>query len=77
MRVRLLQIDVSVRDDVSPTGWVFGTFIYHDDAPPISYNAEFPPDKQSWLKVVPLGLMFGNETAQSFLNSKPRFGRRC
>lgn len=69
--VRLLQIDVSVRDDVSPTGWVFGTFIYHEDAPPIRYHAELPPDKKSWLKVVPLGLMFGNETTQSFLNYKP------
>jgi hypothetical protein len=70
-RVRLLQIDVSVRDGVSPTGWVFGTFIYHDDAPPISHHGELPPEQQGWLKVVPLGLMFGNENAQSFLNSKP------
>ena len=66
--VRLLQIDVAVRDDLSPTGWVFGTFMYHDDAPPMPYNAELPPDKKSWLKVVPLGLMFGNELSESFLN---------
>jgi len=69
--MRLLQIDVSVRDDVSPTGWVFGTFIYHDDAPPIFYPVELPPERQGWLRVVPLGLMFRNETSQSFLNSKP------
>lgn len=68
--MRLLQIDVSVRDDVSPTGWVFGTFIYHDDAPPFQLNADLPPDQQSWLKVVPLGLMFGNEISQSILNPK-------
>ena len=69
--VRLLQIDVSVRDDVSPTGWVFGTFIYHDDAPPISYAVELPPERRGWLRVVPLGLMFGNEPAESVLNSEP------
>ncbi|MGI8789254.1 MAG: hypothetical protein ACR2HG_16060 [Pyrinomonadaceae bacterium] len=67
--VRLLQIDVAVRDSVSPTGWVFGTFVYHDDAPPIAYNAELPSDRQGWLRVVPLGLMFGNELNESFLNS--------
>jgi len=68
-KMRLLQVDVSVRDNVSPTGWVFGTFVYHDDAPPIPYPVELPPDKKSWLKLVPLGLMFGNEPAQSVLTS--------
>ncbi len=66
--MRLLQVDVSVRDDVSPTGWVFGTFLYHDDALEISYGVELSPDQKAWLRVVPLGLMFGNETAESFLN---------
>ncbi len=69
--VRLLQIDVSVRDNLSPTGWVFGTFLYHDDAPLMPYNGELPPDKQGWLKVVPLGLMFGNEVSESLLNDNP------
>ena len=68
--MRLLQIDVAVRDNLSPTGWVFGTFMYHDDAPPISYAAEISEEKQGWLKLVPLGLMFGNETSESVLNSK-------
>ncbi|HLM61167.1 MAG TPA: hypothetical protein VK308_10200, partial [Pyrinomonadaceae bacterium] len=68
--MRLLQIDVSVRDDLSPTGWVFGTFIYHDEAPPVSYAADLPPDKKGWLRVVPLGLMLGNEMSESFLNSQ-------
>jgi len=66
--VRLLQIDVAVRDNLSPTGWVFGTFIYHDDAPSMPYVVELPSEKQGWLKVVPLGLMFGNELSESFLN---------
>lgn len=66
--VRLLQVDVAVRDSVSPTGWVFGTFVYHDDAPPIPYAVELAPERQGWLKVVPLGLMFGNKASESFLN---------
>lgn len=66
--MRLLQIDVAVRDDVSPTGWVFGTFMYHDDAPPFEYHAALSPDRKSWLRVVPLGLMFGNATSESILN---------
>ncbi len=67
--MRLLQIDVSVRDDVSPTGWVFGTFVYHDDAPPIEYSGgAISPENQGWRRVVPLGLTFGSETTQSLLN---------
>lgn len=27
--VRLLQVDFAVRDTRSPTGWVFGTFMYN------------------------------------------------
>lgn len=26
--LRLLQVDFAVRDDRSPIGWIFGTFIY-------------------------------------------------
>lgn len=66
--MRLLQIDVSVRDDISPTGWVFGTFLYHDNAAPIPYAATLSPDQTGWLRVEPLGLMFGNEPAESLLN---------
>lgn len=66
--VRLLQVDVAVRDAVSPTGWVFGTFVYHDDAPPIDYPIALPTERAGWLKVVPLGLMFGNEQGESILN---------
>ena len=32
------------------------------------YDGALSPDKKSWLKVVPLGLMFGNETGESLLN---------
>jgi hypothetical protein len=50
--VRLLQLDVAVRDtgaDV-PTGWVFGTFVYDGTAP-----------GTPWQKMRPVGLMWGND----------------
>lgn len=51
--VRLLQIDIAVRDDRAnnTTGWVFGTFVYSADA----------PGKTPWDRMVPVGLMWGND----------------
>lgn len=48
--VRLLQIDVAVRDDRSLTGWLFGTF---------SYDGTQPGDTP-WDRMVPLGLEWGS-----------------
>lgn len=62
--VRLLQIDIAVKDNVSPTGWVFGTFIHHDDAPEMEYSPDLAADKKVWLKMVPVGLMFGNDVGE-------------
>lgn len=62
--MRLLQIDLAIRDDSgnSPTGWVFATFTYDKDAKPfIEYESE-AKDKDKWLRITPLGLMFGNDT---------------
>jgi hypothetical protein len=52
-KLRLLQIDVAVRDSRadSTTGWVFGTFIYNGNAPGTS-----PYDR-----MIPVGLMWGND----------------
>lgn len=72
--MRLLQVDVSIRDNNSPTGWVFGTFIYNDDASLVPYNVELPPDKQGWLRVKPVGLMFGNNPEENFLNDQSEIG---
>lgn len=72
--MRLLQIDVSVRDNNSPTGWVFGTFIYNDAASPLPYNAELALDKRGWLKVKPVGLMYGNNPEENFLNEQSEIG---
>lgn len=82
-KMRLLQIDIAVRDDrakhdeKSPTGWVFATFTYDNKAAPyIKYetegtNYETPKEKDrinSWLRIKALGLMFGNDPGVSIGN---------
>jgi hypothetical protein len=51
--LRLLQVDVAVRDSraTSTTGWVFGTFVYDGNA----------PGATPWDRLVPVGLMWGND----------------
>lgn len=51
--VRLLQVDVAVRDSRAntTTGWVFGTFVYDGNA----------PGATPWDRLVPVGLMWGND----------------
>jgi hypothetical protein len=51
--VLLLQVDVAVRDDRADdtTGWVFGTFMYQNDA----------PGAGQLQRLVPVGLMWGND----------------
>src|SRR5262249_17303258 len=51
--VLLLQVDVAVRDDraETTTGWVFGTFMYQNDA----------PGSTPFERLVPVGLMWGND----------------
>lgn len=63
-KMRLLQIDIAVKDKISPTGWVFGTFIHHDNAPEMEYSPELAADKRVWLKMLPVGLMFGNDVGE-------------
>ncbi len=52
-KVRLVQIDIAVRDTRanSTTGWVFGTFVYNDNAPGTTV----------WDKMVFRGLQWGND----------------
>ncbi len=54
--LRLLQVDVAVRDTraTSTTGWVFGTFVYDGNA----------PGATPWERLVPVGLMFGNDPSK-------------
>jgi hypothetical protein len=53
MTVRLLQIDIAVKDNraAGTTGWVFGTF---------NYNAA-ATGARPWDQMVPIGLMWGND----------------
>ncbi|NJA06971.1 hypothetical protein HC024_14755 [Methylococcaceae bacterium WWC4] len=52
-KIRLLQMDFGVRDPRAnvTTGWVFGTFVYDNRV----------TGKDGWDKMVPVGLMWGND----------------
>lgn len=54
--VRLIQIDVSVRDERSTTGWLMGTFGYDGTA----------KGATPWKRMVPLGLQWGNSPKVPF-----------
>jgi hypothetical protein len=51
--MRLLQIDIAVRDTRADatTGWILGTFVYNGNA----------PGNTPWDRMVPVGLMWGND----------------
>jgi hypothetical protein len=52
VNVRLLQIDIAVKDRrAGPTGWYFATYAYDRSLPGAS----------PWLKMAPIGLMWGND----------------
>jgi hypothetical protein len=52
LRVRLLQIDIAVKDKrAGPTGWYFATFAYDRGI----------AGSSPWLKMSPVGFMFGND----------------
>lgn len=54
LKVRLLQVDIAVRDErAGVTGWYFATYVY-DRSVALS---------SPWRKMVPLGLMWGNDPA--------------
>ena len=59
--MRLLQMDMSVKDKRSPNGWFFGTFMY---------DASQPGD-DPYARLVPVGLIWGSDpglTASGYLN---------
>jgi hypothetical protein len=55
-KIRLIQIDLQVRDDRSLTGWLLGTYGYDGNA-----NGTTP-----WERMVPLGLQWGNNPQVTF-----------
>jgi hypothetical protein len=58
-KVRLIQIDLQVRDDRSPTGWLLGTYGYDGNA-----GGDTP-----WKRMVPLGLQWGNNPSVTYAQS--------
>ncbi|KAK3380697.1 hypothetical protein B0T24DRAFT_571599 [Lasiosphaeria ovina] len=62
--LRLLQVDFAVRDDRSPIGWVFGTFMY---------DGSLTQHKNTWDRIIPVGIMWGNDpdlTKQDYADGK-------
>jgi hypothetical protein len=62
--VTLIQMDIAVRDNRSPTGWLFGTF---------QYNGQLN-QTPAWNNLVPVGIMWGNDptiTDNGYTNPQP------
>lgn len=49
--VTLIQMDIMIRDDRAPSGWIFGTF---------QYNGTLE-NTTPWNNLIPVGLMWGND----------------
>ncbi|MFJ6024259.1 hypothetical protein ACIQC9_06650 [Brevundimonas sp. NPDC092305] len=53
-KLRLIQMDIAVRDPASPTGWVFGTYIWKGR-----------PGQGAFEGLVPVGLQWGNDPGKT------------
>jgi len=55
IEVRLLQVDVAVKDDhfASTTGWVFATYVYDE--------SKYPSETNAWKRLAPVGIQWGND----------------
>jgi hypothetical protein len=53
--VRLLQVDVAVKDDhfASTTGWVFATYVYDE--------SRYPAEANAWRCLTPVGIQWDND----------------
>lgn len=60
--VRLVQMDIMVRDVRAPSGWIFGTFVYNGNL----------GNEERWYNLAPVGLMWGNDPAVTKSSSNPR-----
>jgi len=71
-QVTLIQMDLMVRDDRAPTGWVFGNYQYNGKA----------GNKNLWKNLVPVGIQWGNDpevndgTWGEYTNPVPAITRR-
>jgi hypothetical protein len=60
----LIQMDIAVRDNRAPSGWLFGTF---------QYNGQLA-NKVPWENLIPVGIMWGNDPAitdSAYTNPQP------
>jgi len=59
----LIQMDLMVRDDQSPLGWIFGTYQYNGAV----------AKKNPWENLVPLGIQWGNDpdVREHHVNDRP------
>jgi len=60
--VVLIQMDIMVRDDRSPTGWVLGNFMYNG-----KLNKADP-----WRNLIPVGIMWGDDPENNTNASNPK-----
>lgn len=65
--LKLLQVDIAVRDNRSPTNWVFGTYVYNAQAQQSPF-ANCSPTNSPWCKVVPIGLAWGQQANERHFN---------
>lgn len=62
--VSLIQMDIAVRDNRAPTGWLLGTF---------HYNGQLG-QTPAWNNLIPVGIMWGNDpavTGNDYMNPQP------
>ena len=62
IKVALIQMDIMVRDDRSPNGWIFGNF---------QYNGKMNKANK-WENLVPVGMMWGQDPENNTNQSNPR-----
>ncbi|HEX7182510.1 MAG TPA: hypothetical protein VF756_11750 [Thermoanaerobaculia bacterium] len=75
--LRLLQLDIAVRDSRAneETGWVFGTFVY-DKGAEFDDNSWRKTVPDPWDKMVPVGLMWGNDPDVTLRDVERSKGRK-
>lgn len=62
IKVALIQMDIMVRDDRAPNGWIFGNF---------QYNGKMNKANK-WENLVPVGIMWGQDPTNNTNQSNPQ-----
>jgi len=67
--VYLTQIDIAVKDDRSPVGWVFGTFLYNANKADAWESSD--PVFNQWNRFDVVGLSWGDDSDVSLMKNMP------